>query len=66
MKPRREPGNEPVTVKALACGLPPQAWSAVNWREGANNQLSGRFTALRVHPAIGIILAARCALRSSC
>ena len=50
-KLRREPGNEPVTVKALACGLAPQVWSTVNWREGTNNQLSGRFTALRVRPA---------------
>jgi SRSO17 transposase len=50
-KLRREPGNKPVTVKALACGLAPQVWSTVNWREGTNNQLSGRFTALRVRPA---------------
>lgn len=50
-KLRREPGNEPVTVKALAMALSPQAWSTVTWREGANNELSGRFTALRVRPA---------------
>ena len=48
---RREPGNEPVAVKALACGLPEQAWRTVTWREGSNNELSGRFTALRVRPA---------------
>ena len=47
----REPGNEPVTVKALAMALSPQAWSTVTWREGAHNELSGRFTALRVRPA---------------
>lgn len=48
---RREPGNEPVAVKALACSLPEQAWRTVTWREGSNNTLSGRFTALRVRPA---------------
>jgi SRSO17 transposase len=50
-KLRRAPGNEPVTVKALAMELSTQAWSTVTWREGTNAQLSGRFTALRVHPA---------------
>jgi SRSO17 transposase len=32
-------------------GLQPQAWSTITWREGTNNELSGRFTALRVRPA---------------
>lgn len=50
-KLRREPGNEPVSVKALAMGLPPQAWQTVTWREGTNAELSGRFAALRVRPA---------------
>jgi len=50
-KLRREPGNEPVSVKALAMGLAPQAWQAVTWREGTNAELSGRFAALRVRPA---------------
>ena len=50
-KLRREPGNEPVTVKALAGALAPQTWSTVTWREGTNSELSGRFTALRVRPA---------------
>ena len=50
-KLRREPGHEPVTVKALVMALAPQAWSTVTWREGTNNELSGRFTALRVRPA---------------
>jgi SRSO17 transposase len=50
-KLRREPGNEPITVKALAMALPPQAWNTVTWREGTNSELSGRFTALRVRPA---------------
>jgi FOG: Transposase len=50
-KLRREPGNEPMTVKALAMALAPQVWSTVTWREGTNNELSGHFTALRVRPA---------------
>jgi SRSO17 transposase len=50
-KLRREPGNEPVSVKALAMSLPPQAWQAVAWREGTSAELSGRFAALRVRPA---------------
>ena len=50
-KLRREPGNEPVSVKALAMGLAPQAWQSVTWREGTNTELSGRFAALRVRPA---------------
>jgi SRSO17 transposase len=50
-KLRREPGNEPVSVKALAMGLAPQAWQTVTWREGTNAELSGRFAALRVRPA---------------
>ena len=48
---RREPGNEPVSVKALATALPAQAWRAVTWREGSNNELSSRFAAVRVRPA---------------
>ena len=48
---RREPGNKPVAVKALACGLPQNAWHAVTWREGSNNELSSRFAGVRVRPA---------------
>lgn len=50
-KLRREPGNEPVAVKALAIALPVSAWSTVAWREGSNSALSGRFAAVRVRPA---------------
>ena len=50
-KLRREPGHEPVSVKALAMGLAPQTWQTVTWREGTNAELSGRFAALRVRPA---------------
>lgn len=50
-KLRRESGNEPVTVKALALALPAQAWRTVTWREGSNAELCGRFAAVRVRPA---------------
>ncbi|MGH8830300.1 MAG: IS701 family transposase, partial [Polaromonas sp.] len=50
-KLRRESGNEPVTVKALAMALPAQAWRTVTWREGSNAELCGRFAAVRVRPA---------------
>ena len=50
-KLRRESGHEPVSVKALAMGLAPQTWRTVTWREGTNEELSGRFAALRVRPA---------------
>lgn len=48
---RREPGHEPVAVKALAMALPPGAYNSVTWREGTNTRLSSRFAALRVRPA---------------
>ncbi len=48
---RREPGHEPVAVKALAMALPPQDYGPVTWREGTNTDLSSRFAAVRVRPA---------------
>ena len=48
---RREAGNEPVAVKALALSLPPQVYRTITWREGSNAYLSSRFAALRVRPA---------------
>ena len=48
---RREPGHEPVAVKALAMTLPPQTYGLVTWREGTNTDLSSRFAAVRVRPA---------------
>lgn len=51
-KLRREPGHQPVAVKALAMDLPPQAYGKVTWREGSNNtELSSRFAFVRVRPA---------------
>lgn len=48
---RREPGNEPVTVKALAMNLPQESYRTVTWREGSGADLSSRFAAVRVRPA---------------
>lgn len=42
-----------VQVRALAGGLPPEAWQVVTWREGTAEPLSSRFAALRVRPAQG-------------
>jgi SRSO17 transposase len=50
-KLRRQPGNEPVSVKALAMALPENAWHKVTWREGTNIELSSRFAGVRVRPA---------------
>jgi SRSO17 transposase len=46
---RREPGNEPVAVKAME--LPQEAYSTITWREGTNTDLSSRFAAVRDRPA---------------
>lgn len=48
---RREVGNEPASVKALALSLPSEAYSSVTWREGSNTKLSSRFAAVLVRPA---------------
>lgn len=50
-KLRREVGNEPISVKALALSLPSQAYHTITWREGSNVNLSSRFAAVRVRPA---------------
>lgn len=50
-KLRREPGNEPVAVKALSLTWPAKAWRTVTWREGSNSGLSSRFARVRVRPA---------------
>ena len=48
---RRSKDHKPVSVKALAKELQPEAWQTVLWREGSNTDLSSRFAALRVRPA---------------
>jgi SRSO17 transposase len=48
---RRDAEHQPVSVKALAATLPPEAWQVVTWREGSNAELKSRFAARRVRPA---------------
>jgi len=48
---RRDADHQPLSAKALAEELPPQAWHEVAWREGTNTQLGGRFAAVRLRPA---------------
>ncbi|OXC80440.1 IS701 family transposase [Caballeronia sordidicola] len=50
-KLRREPGHEPMSVKALAMELPQEAYSTLTWREGTNTDLSSCFAAVRVRSA---------------
>lgn len=51
--PRRSTTRQPMSVKALAHTLPPGAFQTIQWREGSNALLSGRFAALRVRCAGG-------------
>ena len=48
---RRDADHRPVSAKKLAMGLPAEAWTDVEWREGSNEPLSSRFAAVRVRPA---------------
>ncbi len=48
---RRDKDHQPVGVKELASGLPPEAWKTVHWRQGTRHKLRSRFAALRVRPA---------------
>ncbi len=48
---RRDAEHKPVSVKELAMALPAKAWKEVTWREGSNDALASRFTALRLRPA---------------
>jgi SRSO17 transposase len=48
---RRDGGHYPVSVKALALGLPAKAWRTIKWREGVAAPLSSRFARLRVRAA---------------
>jgi SRSO17 transposase len=43
--------DRPVSVKALALGLPKRAWRTIEWREGAAEPLRSRFARLRVRAA---------------
>ena len=48
---RRDDERKPVSVKELALNLPEQAWQVIEWREGSNDVLEGRFARVRVHAA---------------
>jgi SRSO17 transposase len=48
---RRDDRHRPLSVKALALGLPKRAWRTIEWREGAAEPLISRFTRLRVRVA---------------
>ena len=48
---RRDEQHQPVSVKALAVGLPTEAWQTIIWREGTADWLASRFARLRVRPA---------------
>ena len=51
--PRRTRRRQPVSVKDLAHALPASAFQTINWREGTNETLSGRFAAVRIRHAGG-------------
>jgi SRSO17 transposase len=48
---RRDGKHQPVSVKALALGLPKRAWRTIRWREGTAERLSSRFARVRVRVA---------------
>ncbi|GAB3377936.1 hypothetical protein GCM10027514_15600 [Azotobacter armeniacus] len=48
---RRDAEHQPVSVKALALGLPASAYRTIGWHEGRNGPLMGRFAAVRVRAA---------------
>jgi len=50
---RRDEERKPVSVKELALSLPDEAWRIIEWREGSNDVLKGRFARVRVHAAHG-------------
>jgi SRSO17 transposase len=57
--PRRTETLQPMSVKALAMSLPPQAFQTIAWREGTNAPLRERFAAVRVRHAGGNVGKAR-------
>jgi len=48
---RRDAAHRPLSVKALALGLPAKAWRRITWREGTAERLASRFARLRVRAA---------------
>jgi len=45
---RRNRQHQPAAVKALAIGLPAQAWRTITWQQGTNEKLTSRFARVRV------------------
>ena len=64
--PRRTHRRQPVSVKALALGLPPGAFHTISWREGSNATLSDRFAAVRVRHAGATWAKPGCAPSNGC
>jgi SRSO17 transposase len=48
---RRDAEHRPVSVKALALGLPAASWQTISWREGTAGALTSRFARVRVRAA---------------
>src|SRR5881628_655900 len=48
---RRDSEHQPVSVKALALGLPAESWQTICWREGTAGALTSRFARVRVRAA---------------
>jgi SRSO17 transposase len=48
---RRDAKHRPISVKALARGLPKRAWRPIEWREGTAERLCSRFARVRVRVA---------------
>jgi len=48
---QRSKDHKPLSAKALAQGLPADAWKTVTWREGSNVDLTSRFAAVRLRVA---------------
>ena len=51
VRPVHDAANKPVNVEELAHDLPQSSWRNLNWREGSNATLSGRFARVRVRSA---------------
>jgi len=48
---RRDAEHKPIEVKALALGLPEDAWHTITWRDGTAEPLTSRFARLRIRVA---------------
>ena len=48
---RGDSEHQPISVKALALALGPEAWTEIAWREGAADRLTSRFARVRVRAA---------------